>query len=160
MLDETMEYLLDPTSPSPSSTSEGVKPTSEGVQPTSEETPASGIQEARKILEEGSEVLLVDDGSSDGTAEKARELVEKWEERVEKAGGKVEIRVVRLVKNRGKGGAVQHVSGPRRRFDGFNHSGWFFFGALECAFSRPTLPLTLLFPLTAAPSSRSAARQS
>ncbi|GFZ50105.1 Asparagine-linked glycosylation protein 5 [Saitozyma sp. JCM 24511] len=94
MLDEAMEYLLDPPSPSPAS---------EGGQPASQ-----GIRWARKVLEEGSEVLLVDDGSSDGTAEKARELAEMWEDRVEKAGRKVEIRVVRLVKNRGKGGAVQH----------------------------------------------------
>lgn len=153
MLDEAMEYLLDPPSPSPAS---------EGGQPASQ-----GIRWARKVLEEGSEVLLVDDGSSDGTAEKARELAEMWVDRVEKAGRKVEIRVVRLVKNRGKGGAVQHVSasGPAAALYWLRSFCVVLLraGALGCALLRrspsPLLSSPSVF-LIAAPVSCSAARPS
>jgi hypothetical protein len=58
--------------------------------------------------EGGVELIVVDDGSGDETREVARELSGKWEERGSKK--QVEVRVVRLLKNRGKGGAVQHVS--------------------------------------------------
>ena len=55
------------------------------------------------------ELLVVDDGSSDRTSLKALELAQAWQSRSQ---GKVEIRVITLAKNRGKGGAVQHVSLP------------------------------------------------
>jgi dolichyl-phosphate beta-glucosyltransferase len=58
------------------------------------------------LRKEGVELLAVDDGSSDGTTRAAQELARKWAE-----AERVEIRVVRLRRNRGKGGAVQHV-GP------------------------------------------------
>ena len=57
------------------------------------------------LRREGVEVLVVDDGSSDGTARTAQDLSDKWATK----GEGVEIRVVRLRENRGKGGAVQHV---------------------------------------------------
>ena len=50
------------------------------------------------------EVLLVDDGSSDGTARTALSLAEEL-----KGAGGESLRVVKLEKNRGKGGAVIHV---------------------------------------------------
>jgi dolichyl-phosphate beta-glucosyltransferase len=90
MLDETMEYLLSPPSP----------PSLSGFS-------AKAVEKARRVLGEGVEVIIVDDGSTDGTDGKARELAQSCDER---AGGRVDVRVVRLVKNRGKGGAVQHVS--------------------------------------------------
>lgn len=55
----------------------------------------------------GVEIIIVDDGSSDDTAHVAIELAKKW---AGQAQGRVEIRVVRLERNRGKGGAVRHVS--------------------------------------------------
>ena len=49
------------------------------------------------------ELLVVDDGSTDATTRTAQTLAGKWEGRV------VDIRVITLKRNRGKGGAVQHV---------------------------------------------------
>jgi len=54
----------------------------------------------------GAEIIVVDDGSSDRTSVKALELAQAWQS---KAKGRVEVRVVTLARNRGKGGAVQHV---------------------------------------------------
>ena len=45
------------------------------------------------------EVIIVDDGSKDGTTDKALEYVEKY--------GSDTVRVLTLAKNRGKGGAVR-----------------------------------------------------
>lgn len=64
-------------------------------------------------VERGSyEILIVDDGSKDGTAKVALKLAEElnksWrEEGTRKLRG--EIKVVTLVQNRGKGGSVKHV---------------------------------------------------
>lgn len=55
----------------------------------------------------GVEILIVDDGSGDDTAHVGLELANKWQG---EARGRVEIRVIRLERNRGKGGAVRHVS--------------------------------------------------
>lgn len=63
--------------------------------------------DARAWYARGVEIVIVDDGSGDDTARVALELAREWEER---ARGRVEIRVVRLERNRGKGGAVRHVS--------------------------------------------------
>ncbi|GAA5851260.1 hypothetical protein JCM8547_004186 [Rhodosporidiobolus lusitaniae] len=75
------------------------------------------------------EILIVDDGSTDGTAEHALELARKIEGSLE--GGRMkrgEVRVVKLERNRGKGGAtkhgVLHSSGARILFvdaDGATH---------------------------------------
>ena len=73
MLDESMEYFLDPAK-------DGMR-------------------------KEGVEVVVVDDGSGDGTSGTARELAGRWQGKSEG----VEVRVVTLRTNRGKGGAVQHV---------------------------------------------------
>lgn len=51
------------------------------------------------------EVLLIDDGSTDGTAQVGLELAKEL-----KGQGGENIRVVKLERNRGKGGAVIHVS--------------------------------------------------
>ncbi|KAM0750682.1 hypothetical protein T439DRAFT_325738 [Meredithblackwellia eburnea MCA 4105] len=62
-------------------------------------------------VERGSyEVLIVDDGSKDGTAQVALELAKELEEKWKKDGRRLrgEIRVVTLVRNRGKGGSVKH----------------------------------------------------
>jgi dolichyl-phosphate beta-glucosyltransferase len=73
---------------------------------TGEASAAVTLDEALSGALDTVEVLVVDDGSSDGTAEvvlaHAREHKEQW--------GRTECRVVRLARNRGKGGAVRHVS--------------------------------------------------
>ena len=56
----------------------------------------------------GVEILVVDDGSKDGTTKTAQSLAEKWARGTD--ADAVEMRVVTLLRNRGKGGAVQHVS--------------------------------------------------
>lgn len=53
------------------------------------------------------EILIVDDGSKDRTSEIALEYAGKFKKEY---GGENEIRVVKLERNRGKGGAVRHVS--------------------------------------------------
>ena len=62
--------------------------------------------------EEGVEILVIDDGSNDKTTRTAQLLAEKWAARMKetRSEGQVEIEVVTLARNRGKGGAVQHVS--------------------------------------------------
>lgn len=60
------------------------------------------------------EVIIVDDGSKDGTAQVALDLAKELQEKWERVEGKKrqmrgEIKVVTLVRNRGKGGSVKHV---------------------------------------------------
>jgi dolichyl-phosphate beta-glucosyltransferase len=64
-------------------------------------------EEFQKWYARGVEIVIVDDGSTDDTAHVGIELAKKWEG---ESRGRVEIRVVRLERNRGKGGAVRHVS--------------------------------------------------
>ncbi|KAL7415611.1 nucleotide-diphospho-sugar transferase [Mrakia frigida] len=58
----------------------------------------------------GWEVIVVDDGSSDETEEAALKVGREWEKGPWGKGriGKGELRVVKLGKNQGKGGAVRH----------------------------------------------------
>lgn len=54
------------------------------------------------------EIILVDDGSKDDTSQIALDFSKKINK--ERIGEEeIEIRVVRLERNRGKGGAVRHV---------------------------------------------------
>lgn len=71
---------------------------------------------------DGVELIVVDDGSKDDTARIAIDLAQKWAKVVkdkqlaaQKENGNVpqvpiEMRIVKLERNRGKGGAVRHVS--------------------------------------------------
>jgi dolichyl-phosphate beta-glucosyltransferase len=61
-----------------------------------------------QVRSDVTELIVVDDGSTDGTSGKALELAKEWS--VRDGARNVEIRVITLAKNRGKGGAVQHVS--------------------------------------------------
>lgn len=62
---------------------------------------------------EGWEIILVDDGSEDGTDLIALSVGHEWEKmgwaNVGKGIGQGELRIVKLEANRGKGGAVKHV---------------------------------------------------
>ena len=94
MIDEAMEYFGTPRS--------------------SFDTPqsASGGRDkgkGREVFKDGVEILVVNDGSTDKTTRTAQTLAQKWSNRPR--SGDVDIRVLTLTRNRGKGGAVQHVSG-------------------------------------------------
>ncbi|GAA5838866.1 hypothetical protein JCM11251_003723 [Rhodosporidiobolus azoricus] len=78
-----------------------------------ETRPLSSLPSSRPLpsgVEKGSyEILIVDDGSKDGTVETALELARECERTY--PGGKLkrgEVKVCRLVRNRGKGGATKH----------------------------------------------------
>ncbi|KAJ9124283.1 hypothetical protein QFC22_001083 [Naganishia vaughanmartiniae] len=72
---------------------------------------AASPQETQKWWNGGVEVLVIDDGSTDDTVEVAERLAERWQQ--EGRGVGVEVRVVRLERNRGKGGAVRHATSPK-----------------------------------------------
>lgn len=57
------------------------------------------------------EILIVDDGSKDKTSEKALEIARQLADEIGNKRG--QIKVCRLVRNRGKGGATKHVRSER-----------------------------------------------
>ena len=76
-----------------------------------------------KWLEMGAELIIVDDGSRDDTAQVALSLASRWDKAIQQRRSSspsgrnemkdlptLDMRIVKLEKNRGKGGAVRHVS--------------------------------------------------
>jgi dolichyl-phosphate beta-glucosyltransferase len=63
----------------------------------------------------GIELVIVDDGSTDGTTQVAVTIAQKWDKSLRElrtassSNVPIEIRVITLERNHGKGGAVRHV---------------------------------------------------
>jgi dolichyl-phosphate beta-glucosyltransferase len=90
----------------------------------------------KEWFEDGVEVVVVDDGSKDDTARVTIDLAGRWHKVIQdrqaiekkKEGGqgkkwpRVDIRIIKLEKNRGKGGAVRHVRTSSSSFPFFLHS--------------------------------------
>lgn len=68
-----------------------------------------GSQLPADVVKGSYEVLIVDDGSKDGTAQVALELAKELEQEFGSKRG--EVKVVTLERNRGKGGATRFVRG-------------------------------------------------
>ena len=96
MVDEAMEYFCAPGSSDEKQSDNAIWPVGKDK------------GKGREMVRDGVEILIVDDGSTDQTTLTAQKLAQKWSGQAEE----VEVRVVTLKRNRGKGGAVQHVSGP------------------------------------------------
>ena len=120
MVDEAMVYISDL-----------MYGTDEATRPA-ESKGSQGLQTIPKWLELGAELIIVDDGSRDDTAQVALALASRWDKSLQQRRNKLsalkaqndsisrrteskvppflEMRIVKLEKNRGKGGAVRHVS--------------------------------------------------
>jgi uncharacterized protein YheU (UPF0270 family) len=66
----------------------------------------AGVQRGAEALDEPIEVVVVDDGSDDGTAEQALAQTQSHHQVIRSSGHQVITRVVRLEQNQGKGAAL------------------------------------------------------
>lgn len=101
-----------------------------------------------KGVELGSyEVLIVDDGSKDGTSQVALELAKALEGKYSQGGRKLRgsIKVVTLITNRGKGGSVKHVSFDRE-LNSSSASAYSFFSFIRGSYTPLGIESSSLTP--------------
>lgn len=121
MVDEAMEYLTQIPKPTSASSSDGAVTNghankADDVDMTMKVKVKVNVDVKERLASryaDGVEFIIVDDGSKDDTTQIALEIAQQWDKKIGQMGDigfEIDVRIVKLEVNRGKGGSVRHVS--------------------------------------------------